>query len=92
LRDQKPRELTEAVVAVGPHPYQGVGYFLEAAVPWQALGVAPAPGLALGLVAAVSDNDTPQTNVQECMIATSPKRNWRDPTTWGTLILSSPLY
>jgi hypothetical protein len=89
LRDQKPRELTEAVVAVGPHPYQGVGYFLEAAVPWQALGVAPAPGLALGLVAAVSDNDTPQTNVQECMIATSPKRNWRDPTTWGTLILQS---
>lgn len=98
LRDQKPRELTEAVVAVGPYPYgltraarEGVGYFLEAAVPWQALGVAPAPGLALGLVAAVSDNDTPQTNVQECMIATSPRRNWRDPTTWGTLILSSPL-
>ncbi len=93
LRDQKPRELTEAVVAVGPYPYQEtrigkVGYFLEAGVPWQALGVAPEPGLALGLVAAVSDNDTPETNVQECMIATSPRRNWRDPTTWGTLILS----
>ncbi len=100
LRNQRPRELVEAVIAVGPlvatspltHlPRDTQGYFLEAAVPWKILEVAPRPGLALGVVAAVSDNDTPRTNGQECMIATSPKRNWRDPTTWGTLTLGSGL-
>lgn len=94
LSTQRPRELSEAVVAVGPQPglfwRSQVGYFLEAAVPWKALGMAPKPGLTLGLVASVSDNDTADTNVQECMISTDPRRNWRDPTTWGTLVLIEP--
>jgi hypothetical protein len=94
LSTQRPRELTEAVVAVGPRVglfWRGeLGYFLEAAVPWKALGVVPKPGLTLGLVASVSDNDTANTNNQECMISTDPRRNWRDPTTWGTLILIEP--
>ncbi|MCS7040600.1 MAG: sugar-binding protein, partial [Anaerolineae bacterium] len=94
LSTQRPRELTEAVVAVGPQPGlfwpSELGYFLEAAVPWKALGIVPKPGLTLGLVASVSDNDTAKTNVQECMISTDPQRNWRDPTTWGTLILVEP--
>lgn len=63
------------------------GYFVEAALPWKVLGIEPRPGLRLGLVASLSDNDTPGTNVQQCMISTAPDRNWQDPTTWGTLVL-----
>ena len=63
------------------------GYFLEAAIPWNVLGVKPVAGLRLGAAASVSDNDTPGTNVQECMISAAPKREWANPTTWGTLIL-----
>jgi len=63
------------------------GYFLEAAIPWDALGVQPSAGLRLGLAASVSDNDTPGTNVQECMISAAPNRDWQNPTTWGVLTL-----
>ncbi|RLT39593.1 MAG: hypothetical protein DWI57_10005 [Chloroflexi bacterium] len=63
------------------------GYFLEAAIPWDALGVQPVSGLRLGLAASVSDNDTPGTNSQECMISAAPQREWQNPTTWGVLTL-----
>lgn len=71
---------------------QGVdgGYVLEAALPWAPLGIAPQPGLQLGLAASVSDNDRPEANVQQCMISTAPGRDWQDPTTWGTLLLAGP--
>lgn len=76
--------LTGAQVAMTP---TDTGYFLEAALPWQGLGVTPRPGDRLGIVASVSDNDTPETNAQECIISTSPQRDWRNPTTWGTILL-----
>jgi len=38
-------------------------------------------------VANISDNDTPDTNAQECIISTSPRHDWRNPTTWGTVLL-----
>jgi hypothetical protein len=79
------QEFTEAMVAAAP---TDSGYFLEAALPWKYMDFAPRPGARLGIAASVSDNDTPETNVQECMISTAPKRDWRDPTTWGTLILA----
>ena len=63
------------------------GYFLEAAIPWAVLGVEPAAGLQLGVAVSVSDNDTPGTNVQECMISAAPRREWQNPTTWGVLTL-----
>lgn len=63
------------------------GYFLEAAIPWDVLGVKPVAGLRLGAAVSVSDNDTPGTNVQECMISAAPERDWATPTTWGTLTL-----
>ncbi len=63
------------------------GYFLEAAIPWDVLGLKPVAGLRLGVAVSVSDNDTPGTNVQECMISAAPKREWANPTTWGTLTL-----
>ena len=63
------------------------GYIVESAIPWAALGGMPQPGDQLGVVAAVNDNDTPAANNQECIIATAAQRDWRNPTTWGTLLL-----
>jgi hypothetical protein len=81
---------------LSPRPVEGAslvttptntGYFLEAALPWQALSFAPRAGDRLGLVASLSDNDTPGVDAQECIISTSPQRDWRNPTTWGTVFL-----
>jgi hypothetical protein len=47
-------------------------------------------GARLGIAASVSDNDSPDTVVQECMISTAPGSEWNDPTTWGTLVLVEP--
>lgn len=63
------------------------GYFLEAAIPWEVLGIEPVSRLQLGVAVSVSDNDTPGTNVQECMISAAPERDWQNPTTWGVLTL-----
>jgi hypothetical protein len=78
------RPLTGATVAVSPI---NTGYFLEAAISWQELGRLPSPGDRLGIVASISDNDSPGTDAQECIISTSPQRDWRNPTTWGTILL-----
>ena len=63
------------------------GYLIEAAIPWPVIGVKGKPGDVFGIAASVSDNDTPETNVQECMISSAPKRDFRNPTSWGTLFL-----
>lgn len=78
------RDFSEALVAA---EQTNSGYFLEAALPWNVLGIDPRPGFRLGFAASLSDNDTPGTDMQECMISTAPGRNWQDPTTWGTLVL-----
>ena len=71
---------------VAAAPIDG-GYFVEAALPWASLGATLLPGDRLGLVAGLSDNDTPAGNAQECIITTTPRRDWRNPTTWGTILL-----
>jgi hypothetical protein len=81
------REFEEASVAVS---FEGADYFLEAALPWRSLGVTAQPGDRYGLAANVNDNDTPNTNAQECIISTAPERTWNNPTTWGTLLLQPP--
>ena len=64
------------------------GYVLEAAIPWWVLGVQPQPERAYGFALSLSDNDTPDTSEQECMISTSPNRTtYDDPTLLGNLIL-----
>ncbi|RME96926.1 MAG: hypothetical protein D6768_20895 [Chloroflexi bacterium] len=63
------------------------GYLVEAALPWAGLGTIARPGDRLGVVAAINDNDSPDSNNQECIISTAPRRDWRNPTTWGTLLL-----
>jgi hypothetical protein len=80
------RDFREARVTATP---ADVGYFLEAALPWKSLGFTPQPGANLGLAASVSDNDTPGTNTQECMISTAPQRDWQNPTTWRPVLLLS---
>jgi hypothetical protein len=86
---QIPILLQQAQVAVRPQTGGG-GYILETAVPWSALGITPQPGLEIGIAASISDDDTAVGNDQECMISTSPNRQWQDPTTWGTLLLAPP--
>jgi hypothetical protein len=80
------RDFREARVAATP---ADIGYFLEAALPWKSLEVAPQLGARLGLAASVSDNDTPGVDFQECMISTAPQRDWQNPTTWRPLLLLS---
>lgn len=77
-------QMSGASIAVTP---SATGYILEAALPWSQLGRTPPPGDRLGLAAAVNDNDTPNTNAQECIISTAPQRDWRNPATWGTVLL-----
>jgi hypothetical protein len=86
LADLSVRGLSEASVAARS---SGSGYDLEARIPWKSLGVRPAAGLTLGIAASVSDNDTVDTNAQECMISTAPERDWQRPSSWGTLILGA---
>lgn len=76
--------LDEALIAVTP---TDTGYFLETAIPWRMLNTNPQPGDRLGIVASINDNDTPETDAQECIISTSPQRDWRNPATWGTALL-----
>ncbi|MCB9100044.1 MAG: hypothetical protein H6632_10920 [Anaerolineales bacterium] len=78
------RPLVNAAVAVTP---TDSGYFLEAAIPWQSLGFGRSQGDKIGVVVSVSDNDTPGSNAQQCIISTSPNRDWQNPTTWGTVLL-----
>ena len=78
------RRFEEATVAATTTPE---GYLLEAKLPWRSLGTAPQPGDRLGLAANINDNDTPGSDVQECIISTAPQRAWNDPTTWGILFL-----
>lgn len=73
-------------ITVAARPSTG-GYTLEAAIPWYDLGIAPAPGLVIGLAVNANDNDHPGTAAQELMKSNVPGRRFGDPTTWGTLTL-----
>ena len=64
------------------------GYRVEAAIPWSIFGVTPASGQQYGFAISVSDDDQPNTAVQEKMISTAANRKLVDPTTWGLLTLS----
>jgi hypothetical protein len=68
-------------------PKTATGYTLEAASPWQDIGLTPAPGLLLGLALNANDNDTPGTAVQEVMMSHVSTRTLTNPAGWGTLLL-----
>ena len=64
------------------------GYRVEASIPWSVFGVTPSAGQQYGFALSVSDDDQPNTAVQEKMLSTASKRSLTDPTTWGVLTLS----
>lgn len=61
------------------------GYILEAKIPFQFLGIEPKPEKMLGLTVLISDTDEKE-NPQKCMIGTSSKYEWGNPTTWDNFI------
>ncbi len=78
------RPFEEASVAV---QFDEANYVLEAALPWRSFGITAEIGDQFGLAANINDNDTPDTDAQECIISTAANRLWNDPTTWGSLFL-----
>lgn len=66
----------------------GVGYTLEAALPWAALHLAkpPTPGSAIGFCASAGDNDAPDSAQQQKMVSTCRRLRWNVPTTFGNLV------
>jgi len=60
---------------------------VEAAIPWNVLGVVPAAGQSYGFAVSASDNDDTGQNLQQGMVSSVPTRVLVDPTTWGELQL-----
>jgi serine/threonine protein kinase len=82
-----PSERDGTMIEVAAHRTAN-GHVLEAAIPWWVLGVQPQPERAYGFALSLSDNDTPGTSAQECMVSTSPNRTtYEHPTLLGNLIL-----
>lgn len=65
------------------------GYTLEIRLPWAELEFTPSAGDQLGFVLSVSDNDQPNTAEQQSLVSSVSTRVLADPTTWGTLLLTS---
>jgi Carbohydrate family 9 binding domain-like len=65
------------------------GYTLEAKIPWTVFGVMPKQGDKYGFVVSLSDDDQPGTSVQQSMVSSVATRKLLNPTTWGTLLLTS---
>jgi ABC-type amino acid transport substrate-binding protein len=67
------------------------GYLLEAAVPWDEIGVFnPQPGDQFGLIVTVFDNDGEVSNgetLQTEIMANTPGAEFQRPQTWGTFSL-----
>lgn len=63
------------------------GYVLEGAIPWSDIGVSPTPGLKMGANFNATDNDSTGVAVQEVMISNVASRTFRNPTTWGIVVL-----
>jgi hypothetical protein len=67
--------------------HTGMGYKLEAALPWSILGATVTVGDEYGFVLSVSDNDTLGVSVQESMVSSLATRELTDPSTWGKIKL-----
>lgn len=62
---------------------------IEVAIPWSVFGITPVEGLKLGFAISISDCDDRDNICQDSMISTAPKRNFSDPSTWGTITLQA---
>ncbi len=63
------------------------GYTLEARIPWRDLSLTPPAGLQIGACLNANDNDLGDSAGQEIMLSNVSTRTFRDPTTWGTIVL-----
>jgi hypothetical protein len=78
------RPAAEVKVAASP---LDDGYFVEASVPWSSLGATPQAGQRLGVVANVSDNDTPATQQRQCLLSSDAHHTGESPQSWALLVL-----
>jgi hypothetical protein len=62
------------------------GYSIEAAIPWQLLGVVPRGNQTFGFTFCASDNDQPAP-AQQSLLCTNGSREWHKPLTFSTMIL-----
>ena len=63
------------------------GYLLEAAIPWSSLNMTPVDGQIIGLALNATDDDNPETDIQELFISNVAGRDYNNPSSWGTLTL-----
>jgi hypothetical protein len=71
-----------SALTVGPDP---IGYIIEAAIPWSAIGGVPDGSEYYGFAFSISDDDH-NAQQQDGMISTAPKRTiFSNPMLWGTL-------
>ena len=73
-------------VKVGSMSSTGL-YRIEIAIPWSLYGQTPQSGKQYGFALRISDNDNPNENVQQSMVANLAGNNLSNPTTWGELTL-----
>lgn len=87
-----PERDTEPDIAVAAFRPIGAGgnYSLEAALPWETLGMVPSADLTYGLCVAISDNDQPGQASQDTLVSTCEGQRVVDPTTWGISVQFAP--
>ena len=67
------------------------GYVVEVALPWAAIGAAPAPGLFLGVDVHVNDDDGGGAREGKRTWFAEIDESYRNPALFGTVYLASPL-
>ena len=79
----------------GPRPKVRIGavgeinlYRVEVAVPWSVFEITPTPGMHLGFVLRINDDDDPDTDALQSAVHNVPGSSLADPTTWGDLVLT----
>ena len=65
------------------------GYTIEAAIPWADMFTSPSVDMEFGVALNANDNDAPGTSEQEVQMSSAPLRTLTQPSSWGTLRLSS---
>ena len=63
-------------------------YRIEAAIPWAIFGITPQPGMKIGFVLSINDNDDTSANIEQSMASSDAYRVRTDPTTWGIVTLA----
>ncbi|MFZ6029352.1 MAG: sugar-binding protein [Chloroflexota bacterium] len=80
------REGPRKEVTIASLPYEG-GYDMEVVIPWSVFGIYPQPWQHYGFAISLSDNDKPNTSIQQSMVSNTPERRYAKPITWGDFVL-----